>query len=97
MEELIKMLPGGAVTITLAVLAAIRVGIGIIDRTIAKTPDKHDDAGWAKIRTSFAFILLEEILEGFNNNVLQSFEIILSKFKIQHPLSCRSPLCLKSL
>ena len=62
MEELIKMLPGGAVTITLAVLAAIRVGIGIIDRTIAKTPDKHDDAGWAKIRTSFAFILLEEIL-----------------------------------
>lgn len=60
--EILDLLPHGPVSITLAVLAALRVLITIVDKTVAETPDKHDDAGWTKIRSSFYMIFMEQLL-----------------------------------
>jgi hypothetical protein len=63
MEFLLQLIPHGVAVGLLVALPVIRGLIKLTDEVIAKSPDKHDDAGWARIKQSTWFIALETILK----------------------------------
>ena len=63
MELLLSIIPHGLAVGLLAVLPVLRAIIALTDKYIAQSPDKHDDKGWAKIKSQKWFQNLETVLK----------------------------------
>lgn len=63
MEFLLQLIPHGLAVGLLVALPVLRALIKLTDEVIAKSPDKHDDKGWAKIKSSSWFIALDTVLK----------------------------------
>lgn len=61
--QLFTIIPGGVASAILITLPLLRLLIATVDKFIAQSPDKHDDAGWARIKQSSWFIAIQTLLQ----------------------------------
>lgn len=63
MIKLLTIIPGGVASAILFILPLLRLLIHFTDKYIAASPDKHDDKGWARIKSTAWFAALNAFLQ----------------------------------